>query len=164
MNNATRSIDYGRYQTLKITRRGPRDAVLDVQMRAANGKLPTAGHDGHWELSEIWRDAGADDSVRAVGAAFVDVLVPEMPIGLARADTALLRTVERRVARATRVVPLVAVRAFATAEAFEEALRATLATSGGVVVSTYGDLARRPAFWAALGRAFPSPPAPTSAQ
>ena len=61
----TRAIDYRRYRTLSITRRGPRGAVLDIQMRAANGKLPTAGHDGHWELSEIWRDVGADDSVRA---------------------------------------------------------------------------------------------------
>ena len=60
--------DYTRYQTLNITRRGPDDSVLDIQMRAdgpgGNGKLPTAGHDGHWELAEIWRDVGADDSVR----------------------------------------------------------------------------------------------------
>jgi len=58
-------MDYSRYQTLSITRRGPGDTVLDIQMRAANGKLPTAGHEGHWELSEIWRDVGRDDSVRA---------------------------------------------------------------------------------------------------
>ena len=60
--------DYSRYQTLRITRRGPADSVLDIQMRAdgpgGNGKLPTAGHEGHWELTEIWRDVGADDSVR----------------------------------------------------------------------------------------------------
>ena len=60
--------DYTRYKTLRITRRGPNDSVLDIQMRAdvagGNGKLPTAGHDGHWELAEIWRDVGADDSVR----------------------------------------------------------------------------------------------------
>ena len=62
----SRTIDYSRYRTLHITRRGPQDGVLDVQMKAMNGKLPTAGHDGHWELSEIWRDAGADDAVRAV--------------------------------------------------------------------------------------------------
>jgi enoyl-CoA hydratase len=59
---------YTRYQTLKITRRGVNDAVLDIQMRAdgpgGNGKLPTSGKEGHWELSEIWRDVGADDSVR----------------------------------------------------------------------------------------------------
>ncbi len=56
--------DYTRYETLAITRRGPDDSVLDIQMRALNGKLPTAGHDGHWELCEIWRDVGNDDSVR----------------------------------------------------------------------------------------------------
>ena len=58
------AIDYTRYGTLNITRRGAGGAVLDIQMRAANGKLPTAGHDGHRELTEIWRDVGADDSVR----------------------------------------------------------------------------------------------------
>jgi enoyl-CoA hydratase len=36
-------MDYARYQTLAITRRGANGAVLDIQMRAANGKLPTAG-------------------------------------------------------------------------------------------------------------------------
>ena len=49
-------MDYTRYQTLAITRRGANGTVLDIQMRAANGKLPTAGHDGHRELAEIWRD------------------------------------------------------------------------------------------------------------
>lgn len=58
--------DYGRYTTLRIERRGPGASVLDVQMKAANGKLPTAGHDGHWELSEIWRDIDQDERVRAV--------------------------------------------------------------------------------------------------
>ena len=57
-------MDYTRYQTLNITRRGVNDSVLDIQMRAQNGKLPISGHKGHWELSEIWRDVGADDSVR----------------------------------------------------------------------------------------------------
>ncbi|HUR90602.1 MAG TPA: enoyl-CoA hydratase/isomerase family protein [Ramlibacter sp.] len=57
-------MDYSRYSTLSITRRGAAGAVLDIQMRAKNGKLPTAGHDGHRELAEIWRDVGADDSVR----------------------------------------------------------------------------------------------------
>ena len=57
-------MDYARYETLNITRRGPADSVLDIQMRAANGKLPTAGHAGHRELAEIWRDVSADDSVR----------------------------------------------------------------------------------------------------
>ena len=57
-------MDYTRYQTLSITRRGAEGAVLDIQMRAQNGKLPTAGHEGHRELAEIWRDVAADDSVR----------------------------------------------------------------------------------------------------
>ena len=56
--------DYSRYQTLHITRRGEGGVVLDIQMKAANGKLPTAGHDGHSELTEIWRDVSRDDSVR----------------------------------------------------------------------------------------------------
>ena len=57
-------MDYTRYHTLSITRRGAEGAVLDIQMRAQNGKLPTAGHEGHRELAEIWRDVAADDSVR----------------------------------------------------------------------------------------------------
>ena len=57
-------IDYSRYETLAISRRGPDDTVLDIQMKAANGKLPTAGHAGHRELAEIWRDVGADPDVR----------------------------------------------------------------------------------------------------
>jgi len=57
-------MDYSSYQTLAITRRGPGNTVLDIQMRALNGKLPTAGHAGHAELAQIWRDVSADDSVR----------------------------------------------------------------------------------------------------
>ena len=57
-------IDYSIYETLNISRRGPHDSVLDIQMKAANGKLPTAGHQGHADLCEIWRDIGRDDSVR----------------------------------------------------------------------------------------------------
>ncbi|HXE48824.1 MAG TPA: enoyl-CoA hydratase, partial [Ramlibacter sp.] len=57
-------MDYSRYQTLAVTRRGPDSTVLDIQMRALNGKLPTAGHEGHRELAEIWRDVSADESVR----------------------------------------------------------------------------------------------------
>ncbi len=57
-------MDYSSYRTLAITRRGPDGTVLDIQMRALNGKLPTAGHDGHRELAQIWRDVGADDTVR----------------------------------------------------------------------------------------------------
>lgn len=57
-------MDYSHYTTLAITRRGPLDAVLDIQMRARNGKLPTAGHEGHRELARIWRDVDADETVR----------------------------------------------------------------------------------------------------
>ena len=57
-------MDYTRHQTLAITRRGIGDSVLDIQMRATNGKLPTAGHDGHRELAEIWRDISADPDIR----------------------------------------------------------------------------------------------------
>ena len=61
-------LDYSRYQTLNITRR--EHGVLDIEMRCdgpgGNGKLPTAGHAGHWELSEIWRDVGKDAAVKAV--------------------------------------------------------------------------------------------------
>ena len=57
-------MDYSRYQTLAISRRGPNDAVLDIQMKALNGKLPTAGHVGHRELAAIWRDVGEDETVR----------------------------------------------------------------------------------------------------
>jgi enoyl-CoA hydratase len=57
-------MDYSRYHTLAVTRRGPDDTVLDIQMRAFNGKLPTAGHEGHLELAQIWRDIGGDETVR----------------------------------------------------------------------------------------------------
>ncbi len=59
-----KNIDYTLYQTLKITRRGEGGCVLDIQMKALNGKLPTAGRVGHGELTEIWRDVSADDSVK----------------------------------------------------------------------------------------------------
>ena len=62
--NPSPTIDYSRYATLAITRRGEGGSVLDIQMRALNGKLPTAGHEGHRELAEVWRDVSADDSVR----------------------------------------------------------------------------------------------------
>lgn len=57
-------VDYSSYQTLNITRRGVDGAVLDIQMKAINGKLPTAGHAGHGELTEIWRDVSRDESVK----------------------------------------------------------------------------------------------------
>ncbi len=57
---------YARYQTLAINRLA--NGVLDIRMRAdvagGNGKLPTAGHVGHSELTRIWRDVSDDDSVR----------------------------------------------------------------------------------------------------
>jgi enoyl-CoA hydratase len=62
--NTETTMDYSRYKTLAITRRGPNGTVLDIQMRALNGKLPTSGHEGHRELADIWRDVGADDTVR----------------------------------------------------------------------------------------------------
>ena len=61
---STPAIDYSRYQTMNITRRGKDNAIIDLQMKAQNGKLPTAGHEGHWELSEIWRDIDKDETVR----------------------------------------------------------------------------------------------------
>jgi len=57
-------MDYSRYQTLSITRRGADGAVLDIQMRARNGKLPTAAHEGHRELADIWRDVDRDPDTR----------------------------------------------------------------------------------------------------
>jgi enoyl-CoA hydratase len=64
----TNNIDYSKYQTLRITRRGANQTILDIQMKAdgpgGNGKIPTAGHEGHWELAEIWRDVSRDESVR----------------------------------------------------------------------------------------------------
>ncbi len=57
-------IDYTQYQTLGITRRGEQGFVLDIQMKATNGKLPTASHAGHSELTEIWRDVSRDESVK----------------------------------------------------------------------------------------------------
>ena len=63
-NHPTPAPDYTRYTTLSISRRGTEGQVLDIQMLALNGKLPTAGHAGHRELAEIWRDVSADESVR----------------------------------------------------------------------------------------------------
>ncbi len=57
-------MDYSQYTSMRITRRGPDDSVLDIQMLASNGKLPTAGHQGHDDLCQIWRDVDRDDSVR----------------------------------------------------------------------------------------------------
>ena len=57
-------MNYTSYQTLAISRRGENGAVLDIMMRAGNGKLPTAGHEGHRELAQVWRDFAADDGAR----------------------------------------------------------------------------------------------------
>ena len=59
-----KTVNYADYHTLHITRRGEGGCVLDIQMKALNGKLPTAGHAGHAELTEIWRDVSRDDSVK----------------------------------------------------------------------------------------------------
>ncbi|MBW8487644.1 enoyl-CoA hydratase/isomerase family protein [Actinomadura parmotrematis] len=63
---------YARYRRLKIDWAAPR--VLRVTL-SAPGRLNAVDAEGHGELAEIWRDAGADDAVRAVlvrgeGAAF----------------------------------------------------------------------------------------------
>ena len=52
-------MDYSRYTSLNVSHRGPDNSVLDVQMKALNGKLPTAGHEGHADLEEIWLDITA---------------------------------------------------------------------------------------------------------
>ena len=57
-------MDYSRYTTLDIGRRGPNNSVLDIRMKALNGKLPTAGQEGHADLAGVWRDVGADPTVR----------------------------------------------------------------------------------------------------
>jgi enoyl-CoA hydratase len=63
-----KNINYNEYQTLHITRRGVDNVVLDIQMKSklpgSNGKLPTAGHQGHQELAAIWRDVSDDESVK----------------------------------------------------------------------------------------------------
>jgi enoyl-CoA hydratase len=61
-------VRYDHYQTLSITRFGPviqgTPCGLDICMKATNGRLPTAGHEGHRELTDIWRDVQHDDTVR----------------------------------------------------------------------------------------------------
>ena len=54
-------MDYGRYKTLKFGRPAP--GVLEVMM-GEEGKLATAGMDGHRELGEVWRDVDADPETR----------------------------------------------------------------------------------------------------
>ena len=62
---------YDHYKTLAITRHAVDDkrGILEVVMggsKAAAGKLGTADHSGHKELSTIWRDIGDDPDVHAV--------------------------------------------------------------------------------------------------
>jgi enoyl-CoA hydratase len=54
---------YGKYQRLKID--WAADGVLRVTM-STPGRLNAVDTVGHGELAEIWRDADADDAVRAV--------------------------------------------------------------------------------------------------
>ncbi|MGE0808326.1 MAG: enoyl-CoA hydratase/isomerase family protein [Burkholderiaceae bacterium] len=54
---------YSHYKTLTFAEHP--DGVLEVIM-GGPGKLATADHSGHWELSRIWRDIGDDTEVRAV--------------------------------------------------------------------------------------------------
>ena len=54
-------MSYEKYKTLKFSR--PSAGVLEIAMGEA-GKLATAGHEGHRELAEIWRDVDADPETR----------------------------------------------------------------------------------------------------
>ena len=54
-------MSYEKYKTLKFSR--PSAGVLEIAM-GEEGKLATAGHDGHRELAEIWRDVDADPETR----------------------------------------------------------------------------------------------------
>ena len=62
---------YDHYQTLTITRHAvdARRGILEVVMGAGQakaGRLATADHAGHKELSTIWRDIGDDPDIQAV--------------------------------------------------------------------------------------------------
>jgi enoyl-CoA hydratase len=54
-------MGYERYKTLKFARPAP--GVLEIIM-GEEGKLATAGMDGHRELGEVWRDVDADTETR----------------------------------------------------------------------------------------------------
>jgi enoyl-CoA hydratase len=56
-------VDYGSYERLKID--WAREGVLRVTI-SAPGRLNAVDATGHRELAEIWRDADADDAVRAI--------------------------------------------------------------------------------------------------
>ncbi len=62
---------YDRYQSLAITRHAVdgKRGILEVVMGGAQadaGKLATADHTGHKELSMVWRDIGDDPDIQAV--------------------------------------------------------------------------------------------------
>jgi enoyl-CoA hydratase len=62
---------YEHYKTLTITRHvvDERRGILEVVMggaQAKEGRLATADHSGHRELSTIWRDIGDDPDIQAV--------------------------------------------------------------------------------------------------
>jgi enoyl-CoA hydratase len=65
-SSTSTSDRFGKYQTLACELKA--NGVLDIRMRAdgpgGNGKLPTAGHAGHAELTHIWRDVQDDDAVK----------------------------------------------------------------------------------------------------
>ena len=62
-------MDYSRYQTLAITRRGDKGAVLDIQMRAKNGKLELFAEDrGRRDALPRHRGALADLHAQAFHA------------------------------------------------------------------------------------------------
>jgi len=54
-------MSYENYKTLKFARPAP--GVLEIMM-GEEGKLATAGKDGHRELGEVWRDVEADPETR----------------------------------------------------------------------------------------------------
>jgi len=54
-------MGYERYKTLKFARPAP--GVLEILM-GEEGKLATAGMDGHHELGDVWRDVDADPETR----------------------------------------------------------------------------------------------------
>jgi len=54
-------MGYERYKTLKFARPAP--GVLEILM-GKEGKLATAGMDGHHELGDVWRDVDADPETR----------------------------------------------------------------------------------------------------
>jgi enoyl-CoA hydratase len=56
-------VDYASYERLKID--WAREGVLRVSI-SAPGRLNAVDAAGHRELAEIWRDADADDAVRAI--------------------------------------------------------------------------------------------------